>query len=155
MKILHRGVENFLDRRLQAVDLIDEQHVARLQVGQDRGEVPCPLDHRPRRRAKANAQFAGDDLGEGGFAEAGRAVQQDVVQRLATGFRGLDEHGEVFAGGFLAGEVGQGLRAQRGLRRVFFPPDRRHGAGSASSGSVGAGVSYPGPAGEFFQRFHG
>ena len=33
LKVLHRGIQNFFDRRRQAVDLVDEQHVARLQVG--------------------------------------------------------------------------------------------------------------------------
>ena len=33
LKILHRRVEDLLDRRRQAVDLVDEQQVARLQVG--------------------------------------------------------------------------------------------------------------------------
>ena len=34
LEILHRGIEHFLDRRAQAMDLVDEQHIARLQVGQ-------------------------------------------------------------------------------------------------------------------------
>ena len=39
LEVLHRRVEDFLDDRAQAVDLVDEQHVVRLQVGEQRREV--------------------------------------------------------------------------------------------------------------------
>ena len=39
LKVLHRRVEHLLDDRAQAMDLVDEQHVARLQVGEQRREV--------------------------------------------------------------------------------------------------------------------
>ena len=51
LEVLHRRVQDLLDDRRQAVDLVDEQHVARLQVGEDRGEVTRPLEHRARRSA--------------------------------------------------------------------------------------------------------
>ena len=73
LEVLHRGVQHFLDRRLQAVDLVDEQDVPRLQVGQNGGEVAGALDHRAGGGAEADAQLAGDDLGQRGLAEAGRA----------------------------------------------------------------------------------
>ena len=31
LEILHRRIEDFLDRRIEPVDLVDEQHVARLR----------------------------------------------------------------------------------------------------------------------------
>ena len=49
LELLHRRVEDLLDRRAQAVDLVDEQHVARLQVGEQGGEVAGAHDHRPAR----------------------------------------------------------------------------------------------------------
>ena len=39
LEILHRGIEDFLDRRIEAMDFVDEQHVARLEIGELRGEV--------------------------------------------------------------------------------------------------------------------
>jgi len=33
-KVLHRGIEHLLDRRLKAMDLVDEQHVALFEIGQ-------------------------------------------------------------------------------------------------------------------------
>ncbi len=115
LEILHGGIEDFLDGGLQAVDFVDEQDVARLQVGQDGGEVAGALDDRAGGGAEADAEFAGDDLREGGFAEAGGAVQQDVVERLGAGAGGLDEDGKVLAAGFLPDELAQGLRPQAGL----------------------------------------
>ena len=59
LEILHRRIQHFLDGRLQAVDFVDEQHVARLQVGQDRGEVAGALDHRPGGGAEARRRVRG------------------------------------------------------------------------------------------------
>ena len=36
------------DCRLQTMDFVNEQNVARLQVGEDRREIPGALDHRTR-----------------------------------------------------------------------------------------------------------
>ena len=47
LELLQRRIEDLLDRGRQAVDLVDEQDVARLQVGQQRGEVAGARDHRP------------------------------------------------------------------------------------------------------------
>ena len=132
LEILHRRIQHFLDRRLQAVDLVDEQHVFRLQVGQDRGEVAGLGDHRAGGGAEADAQLARDDLRERGLAEAGRAVQQHVVERLAAVLGGLDEDRQVLARGLLAGEVGEGLRPQRGLGRVLRQAGGGNGAISES-----------------------
>ncbi len=132
LEVLHRRVEDFLDGRLQAVDLVDEQHVAGLQVGQDGGQVAGALDDRAGGGAEADAEFAGDDLGQGGLAEARRAVQQHVVQRLAAGAGGLDEDGEVLPAGALADEFGQRLRAQAGLGRVVLAAGRGRRCGRRS-----------------------
>ena len=85
LKILHRRIEDLLDRRRQPVDLVDEQHVARLQVGQQRGEIAGALDDRPRGGAEADPQLAGDDLRQRRLAEPGRPEEQHVVERLARG----------------------------------------------------------------------
>ena len=81
--VLHRRIEDLLDRAVEAVDLVDEQDVALLERGQDRGEVAGPLDRRARGVLDVHAELAGDDRGEGRLAEAGRAVEEDVVGRLS------------------------------------------------------------------------
>ena len=56
-------------------------------------------------------------------------MQQHVVERLAAGAGGLDEHREVLARGLLADEFGEGLRAKAGLRRILLAADGGDGAG--------------------------
>ena len=86
--VLHRRVQHFLHDGAQAMDLVDEQHVARLQVGQQRREIARPLEHRARGLTQVHAQLGGDDVGERGLAEARRAEDQHVVERFAALARG-------------------------------------------------------------------
>ncbi len=86
LKILHRRVEHLLDGRLQAMDLVDEQHVARLQVGQDGREVAGALDHRAGGGAEPHAELARHDLRQRGLAKPRRSMKQNVVKRFAALF---------------------------------------------------------------------
>ena len=45
-EVLHGGIEHFLDRRIETMDLVDEENVVRLQVCKLGREVSCLLDHR-------------------------------------------------------------------------------------------------------------
>ena len=83
-EVLERRVEDLLDGRVQAVDLVDEQHVARLERGQDRGEVALALERRPGDRADPGAELLADDVREARLAEPGRACEQHVVERLSA-----------------------------------------------------------------------
>ena len=38
------------------------------------------------RHADVDAEFVGDDMRQGGFAESGRAVEQHVVESFSHGF---------------------------------------------------------------------
>ena len=49
LEVLHRGVQHLLDGAREAVDLVDEQHVAVVEVGEDRGEVAGALERGPAR----------------------------------------------------------------------------------------------------------
>ena len=66
------------------MDLVDEQHVLRLEVGEHRGEVARALEHRAGGLAQVDAELARDDVRERGLAQARRAEQQHVVERLAA-----------------------------------------------------------------------
>ena len=83
-EILHRRVEIFLDGLLQAMDFVDEQHVALLEIGEQAGEVAGLLDGRAAGALEVRAHRLGEDVGEGGLAEAGRAAEQDVIERFAA-----------------------------------------------------------------------
>ena len=120
LKIFHGGVQGFFDGRGQPVDFVDEQDVVGLQVCQDRGEVAGVVEDEPGGRADAAAHFFGDDVRDGGFAQAGRAVEDGVVQGFAAALRGLDAHPQGFFHAFLAGVFVQGLRAQGAFGVLFF-----------------------------------
>ena len=126
LAVLQRRVEDFLDRRVQAVDFVDEQHVARLEVGQQGREVAGAQDDRPGGRAETDAQFAGDDLRQRRLAEARRPDEQHMVERFAARPGGVYEDPEVAPEALLADEFLECSGAQRRIavsRAVF----RRHG----------------------------
>ena len=97
LEILHRRIEDFLDRRIEPVDLVDEQHVALFEIGQQRREIAGLGDHRAGGGAEIHAELARDDLRQRGLAEARRADEQHMVERLLARARRLDEHLEVGA----------------------------------------------------------
>ena len=125
LEVLHRRIEDFLDLRVQAVDFVDEQHVARFEVGEQRREVAGPRDHRPGSAAESDSEFARDDARQGGLAEAGRAVEEHVVERLRPPPGGLDEHAEIVHGLALADEGGEAARA-RAVVGILFRGPRVH-----------------------------
>ena len=73
LEVLHRRVEHLFDGRVEAVDLVDEEDVALLQVGEQAGDVDLALERRPRRGVHAHAELVGDDAGQRRLAQAGRA----------------------------------------------------------------------------------
>ena len=97
------------------MDLVDEEHLALLQIRQHRREIAGFLDHRSGRRTNRHAELVGDDAGERGLAEPGRPVQQHVIERLAALLGGLDRHVQVFADAFLADVVVERPRPKPGL----------------------------------------
>ena len=82
-EVLERRVEHLLGGAVEAVDLVDEEHVALLERGQDRRDV-LPLERRAGDGAEADAELLADDVGEARLAEPGRAGEQHVVERLAA-----------------------------------------------------------------------
>jgi hypothetical protein len=102
------------------MNLVDEEHVARLEIGEQRGEIAGALDHRPGGQAVADSHLAGDDLRQGRLAEAGRPREQHVVERLATRPRRGDEDAQILADLTLADEVIEAERAQRRFGNVVL-----------------------------------
>ena len=120
LEILHGGIEDFLHRRIEPVDLVDEQHVARLEIGELRREIAGLGDHRAGGRAEIDAEFARDDLRQRRLAEPRRADEQHMVERVAARLRGVDEDLEIGARRLLAREVGE-----REWAEETFPSRRR------------------------------
>ena len=76
---------------------------------------PGPLDRRSRRVAHVHPELAGDDRREGRLAEAGRAVEEDVVRGLSPGAGGGEQDREVRLDLALPDVLVQVARPQRAL----------------------------------------
>ena len=84
------------------MDLIDEENVALAQIGQQSGQITGLFDGRAGGNADVDAHFVGDDACQSGLAQTGRAIEQNVVQRLIAALCRLNVDGEVFLDLFLA-----------------------------------------------------
>ena len=118
-KVLHGGVENLFYNPVQTVNFVDEQNVTGIQIGQQRRQVAGLFDGRAGGDADIHTHLVGDDTCQGGLAQAGRAVKQSVIQRLATQAGSLDVNRQIALGLLLAGIVGKELGAQANLPRVL------------------------------------
>ena len=90
-EVLHRRVEDLLHRTVEPVDLVDKEHITRLQVGKDGRKVARALDGRSRGRLNLRSQLVGEDGSERRLAEARRAREDHVVEALAAALCCLDE----------------------------------------------------------------
>ena len=110
--VLHRGVEDLFDRRRHPMDLVDEEHLVLLEVGEHGRKVSSFLDDRAGGRAHRHAKLVADDVRKRGLAKSGRAVQKDVIERFLPATRRFDRHLQVVAHAILPDVLGQGSRAQ-------------------------------------------
>ena len=113
--VLHRRVEHFLDRGLEPVDLVDEQHVAVLEIGEEGCEIARLGDDRAGGGAEAHAHLPRDDLRQRRLAKPGRAEEQHVIERLAARLGSGNEHAKILARRLLPDEIVEALGAQRGV----------------------------------------
>jgi hypothetical protein len=118
--VLERGVEFFLQHRLHAMNLVEEQHLALAEVGQDRRQVALDLQRRSRSLLEPYIQFVGNDGGERGLTQPGRTEEKYMIERLAARFRGLQGNLELLFGLRLANEFPQPSRPQLQLKILFF-----------------------------------
>ena len=98
------------------MNLVDEQHVARLERCEDAGEVARLVEHRSARNLEAHAQFVGYDVAKRCLAQSWGAVQQRMVERFAAVLRRLDEHFEVLHHLLLPAEIFKSEGAQSVLK---------------------------------------
>ncbi len=110
--VFERGVEDLFERGLEAMDFVDEKHLAVAQIGEDRGQVSFDLQRGAGSLLEGGGEFVGDDVGQRRLAEAGRAVEEYVIERLAARLGGLDGHVQILFDFVLADEFLQALRAE-------------------------------------------
>lgn len=94
------------------MDLVEEQHLALLERGEDRRQITGVLDGGAAGDADGSVHLGGDDHREGGLAEAGGAGEQHVVGGGAARAGGTQDEVELLADLLLADELVQVLGAQ-------------------------------------------
>ena len=80
------------------MDLIHEQDIVFRQIGEQGRQIAGLFDGRAGGDADVDPHLVGNDVGEGGLTQAGRAVEQHVVQRLVPHFGSLDKDLQVALG---------------------------------------------------------
>jgi hypothetical protein len=88
------------------VNFVDEQHIAGAQVGENRSQVAGALDGRTGRDLDIDAHLIGDHVRQRRLAKPGRAVEQNVIERLAAPTRGRDQYPEILLDLLLPDQVG-------------------------------------------------
>jgi hypothetical protein len=99
------------------MDLVDEEHVAVVELREDGRHVAGPLERRTRGGLQVGVELVGDDRRQSGLAQPRGAGEQQVVGRLAPPPRGLEHDVEMGLELGLAHELRQPTRAQAGLGR--------------------------------------
>ena len=112
-KVLHRGVQHLLYGAAQAMDLVDKQHVALVEIRQQGCQIAGLLDRGSAGDADIHAQLVGDDTGERRLAQSGRSVEQHVVKGFVADLCRLNIDAQVFLCLFLSDIFVQILWAQR------------------------------------------
>ena len=129
--ILHGGIKHFLHLPVQAVYFIHKQQVALLKIVQDCSHFPGLFNCRAAGYLHIDTHFIGDNACQRGFAQAGRPVKQNMIQRVSALSGRLNVNLQVFLGLFLADIIIQGLGTQHPFdpdvlfRNVCFN-DSRH-----------------------------
>ncbi len=113
-EILECRVQDLLGRAVETVDLVDEEHVTRLDRREDGRDVLL-LERRPGDGAEADSELLADDLREGRLAEARWPGEEHVVERLVASLGGVEGDPELFLDALLADEIVEPARAQRAL----------------------------------------
>ena len=106
----------------------DKEHIAFTQVRQQRGEISGFFNGRAGGHAQVHSHFIGDDARERCFTEAGRAVEQHMVEGLPAPTRRLYINTQVLFDFFLPDIICEHPRAERGfqiriLRHIVWGDD--------------------------------
>jgi len=114
-EVLHRHVQQLLGGPRDAMNLVDEQHLALGEAGEQRRQVAGAFDRRAARHPDWGAELGSDDHREAGLAEPGRTGEQDVVGRTVAPQRALEHQRKLLAHLRLADELGEAPGPQTGL----------------------------------------
>lgn len=102
------------------MDLVDEQHIVRFEVGEQRRQIPRFLQHRAGGGLDIDPHLVGDDVGEGGLAQTRWTEDQQVIERFTPLTGRFDKDLHLFADGILTGVVSQLLGADSPVNNVIL-----------------------------------
>src|SRR5947209_15055021 len=125
--VLHRRIQQLLDAAVEPVDLVDEEHVVRLEAREDRGHVGLPVDGRAGDDSKRGAHLDSDDPGEGCLPKPRWAGQKDVLTRLIPRAGRGEEDRELLLHRLLAYELRQPPWPQRLIQLLLAGRQQRIG----------------------------
>src|SRR4029079_18044456 len=108
----------------EAVDLVDEDDVARLDRGEDRRDV-LPLERGTGDRADPDAELLADDVREARLAEARRPDEEDVVERVAPSLRRIERDRQLLLHARLADKLVEPARPEAPLALLLVVAQRR------------------------------
>lgn len=114
-EVFHRRIQDLLDLTVKAMDLVDEQHVTRLQVGEDRRKIARTGDGGSGSRLDLRAHLIRDDRRQRGLSQAGGTGEYHVVKTLAACLSRLDENLQTLLDVLLPAIVIETLRTQAAL----------------------------------------
>src|SRR5262249_57950039 len=69
---------------IQAVNLIDKQNVAFLEIRQQCRQIARALHHRSRRSLDVNTHLPGDNVSERGLAQSRWSMEQNMIQDIVA-----------------------------------------------------------------------
>ena len=137
IKVLHSGIEDLFHCMVQTVNLVDEEHVAFLQVRKDGSKVAGPLDGRARGALDLGAHLVCHNGGKCGLTQTRRAEEEQMVEAFATLLGRLDGHAQGLFHALLANIVVKELGAKLAVDvEVFRRKRRRNGAFGGCGGTV-------------------
>ena len=111
-EILHRRIEKFFDRFGEPMNFVDEQNRPFLGVGKIRHQIFGRHQRRPAGDLHRYAKFARNAGGKRRFAQARRAVEQNMPQRFAPLPGGIERNFQPFRHLALADHIPHPLRPQ-------------------------------------------
>ena len=79
------------------MNLIDKQDVILAQIGEDGSQITRTFDSRASRDLEIHIHLIGDYMGDGGFTQTRRAVQQDMIEAILAFPRCLNKNLQVVA----------------------------------------------------------
>ena len=78
--VLHGRIQDLLDCTVQPVDLIHEQNIILVEIGQQRRQITRFFNGRAGGDANIDAHFGGNNTRQCRFAQPRRAMQQHMIQ---------------------------------------------------------------------------